>query len=562
MIQDLKEILGEYIKDEEFEVKISEDPKHGHIATNAAFALSKIKKISPEEAAEDIRSYLHKNTPTDYFDHIEIAGKGFVNMYLTPQTIAKELVKMSNAGSKYGRPTKKVNKTVIVEYSSPNIAKPMHIGHLRGTIIGDAIARVFEFLGYKVVRWNYLGDWGTQFGKLIAAYKLWGSKIKGPDTIDKLNELYVKFHKEIKKHPELEEKGKEEFAKLEKGDKKNKKLWKQFKKDSIKEFNKTYNALGVHFSVHIGEAHYQKDTDSIIDILTKEEIAKESEGALVIDLERFDLPTVMVRKSDGATLYTTREIANLRYRLEEYKPSEILYVVGNEQALHFNQLFAIAKLLGLGEDTKLVHVKHGLISKGDGTKLSTREGTAIKLEELLSKAIDLAQKNLEKRNTNFKKGDTKDISKAIGLGAIKYNDLSQNRTSDISFDWDKMLSFEGNSGPYLQYTYARLKSILRKAGRIPKGNINTVENENDQALIIKLAEFPDVLHRTADVYQPNYLANYLYELSKEINSFYHSEPVLYSEPGARSLRLNLVKVSSRVLKTGLNLLGIDTVEKM
>ena len=562
MIQNLKDILSKYVEGEEFEVKLSESIEHGHISTNAAFALAKIKKTSPKEAAEDIRSYLHKNTPTDYFDHIDIAGKGFVNMYLTPQTIANELSKITRMGSRYGRPDKKPGETVIIEYSSPNIAKPMHVGHLRTTIIGDALARIFDFVGYKVVRWNYLGDWGTQFGKLIAAYKLWGSKIKGADSVDKLNELYVKFHKEIKKHPELEEKGREEFAKLEKGDKKNKKLWKKFKKDSIKEFNKIYNLLGVHFSVNIGEAFYSKYTDDVINLLIEEEIATESEGALIVDLERFDLPTVMVRKSDGATLYTTREIANLKYRKDEYKPSKILYVVGNEQALHFSQLFAISKLLGFSEDVDLVHVKHGLISKGDGKKLSTREGTAIKLEELLDKAISLAKKNIEKREHSFKDGEIKDVSKAIGLGAIKYNDLSQNRTSDISFDWDKMLSFEGNSGPYLQYTYARLKSILRKAGRIPKSNINSIENENDQALALKLAEFPDVLQRTIDAYQPNYLANYLYELSREINSFYHSEPVLYSEPGARSLRLNLVKVSSRVLKTGLGLLGIEVVEKM
>jgi arginyl-tRNA synthetase len=261
-------------------------------------------------------------------------------------------------------------------------------------------------------------------------------------------------------------------------------------------------------------------------------------------------------------LYTTREISNLKYRIEEYKPSKILYVVGNEQSLHFSQLFAIAKLLNLGEKIELSHVKHGMVSEGDGKKLSTREGRTIRLEELLSRAIELSEKTLKDRSSNFKKGEMKDIAKTIAIGAVKYNDLSQNRLSDISFDWDKMLSFEGNSAPYLQYTYARLKSILRKAGRIPNKKIITLENEQDQSLALKLLEFPQALEQTLEFYLPNYLATYLYELAKEINSFYHSEPVLYADPDIRLARLNLVKASARTLKTGLKLLGVDTVEKM
>ena len=561
MIQRLRNVLAKRLGEIEFELKISDTPEHGHISTNAPFVLSKKEGIPVKEAAEEIRSVLHKGTSTQYFERIETAG-GFVNMWLTPQTLADELSKMISAGFNYGKPPQKSKETVIVEYSSPNIAKPMHVGHLRSTVIGDALARVFEFCGYKTVRWNYLGDWGTQFGKLIAAYKMWGQKKGVGRSVDGLNELYVRFHKEAKTNLELEDKGREEFSKLEKGDKENRKLWKAFKKISLREFNKIYNLLGVHFSVNISESYYEKELPKVVDKLKEHKIAKESEGALVVNLDRFDLPTAMIQKSDGSTLYITRDIANLEYRIDEYKPSRILYVVGNEQSLHFSQLFTIAKLLDLKGDVELAHVKHGLVVSSERKKLSTREGTAIKLEELLKKAMFLAEQNIKERDIKFKKGEMKDIVHAVAIGAVKYNDLSQNRMSDISFDWDKMLSFEGNSGPYLQYTYARLKSILRKAKTVPRKRIDSVGSEKDQALILKLAEFPWVLQRTIDAYLPNYLANYLYELAKEINSFYHSEPVLYSEPEIRALRLNLVKSSARTLKTGLNLLGIETVERM
>ncbi|MCR4260842.1 MAG: arginine--tRNA ligase, partial [Candidatus Colwellbacteria bacterium] len=464
---------------------------------------------------------------------------------------------------------KKKNKdkeTVIVEYSAPNIAKPMHVGHLRSTIIGDAIANVFEFTGYSVVRWNYIGDWGTQFGKLIAAYKKWGKRREvARNPVEKLEELYVRFHKELKDNPVLEDEGREEFKKLENGDKKNRKLWRWFKKESLKEFNRIYNRLGVTFSTQIGEAFYEKDLNGIIDLLKEESIAQESEGALIIDLERFDLPPAMVRKSDGATLYFTREIANLKYRIEEYNPKRILYVVANEQTLHFSQLFAVAKMMDFAKDKdmpELAHVKFGLVRGGAGKKLSTREGTAIKLNELLDRSVKLSKDALAKRKVELKKSELKEVSEILGIGAVKYNDLSQNRMSDIIFDWDKMLSFEGNSAPYLQYTYARLKSILRKAKGVPKLSKIILENERDVFLVLKLSEFPEVLDRVKETYMPSQLASYLYELAKEVNSYYHSEPVLYSESELRAVRLNIVKAASDVLKNGLSLLGIGTVEKM
>ncbi|KKU22295.1 MAG: Arginine-tRNA ligase [Candidatus Nomurabacteria bacterium GW2011_GWA1_46_11] len=568
MIQTIREAIAKRLGDSEFEVKIENSLERGHFSTNAAFILSEKEKLRPKEAAEELRSFLRKHDEAKVFDRIELGGGGFINIWLSQEAIRGEFRRIVKAGGSWGKVKVKVKnrETVIVEYSSPGIAKPMHVGHIRSTIIGDAIANVYEFLGYRVVRWNYIGDWGTQFGKLIAAYKLWGNRREvTKDPVEELEKLYVRFHKELKNNPALEAEGREEFKKLEAGDKKNKKLWRWFKKESLKEFNRIYNRLGVTFSVSIGEAFYEKDLEGAINLLKEEGLAQESEGALMVELERFDLPPAMIRKSDGATLYLTRDIANLKYRIEEYEPKKILYVVANEQTLHFSQLFAIAKMIDLAKDKhmpELAHVKFGLVRGETGKKLSTREGTAIKLNELLDRSIKLSQEALGARKVELRKSEAKEVAEILGIGAVKYNDLSQNRMSDIVFDWEKMLSFEGNSAPYLQYTYARLKSILKKARGIPKLNGMALENERDLVLVLKLSEFPEVLGRVKETYMPSQLASYLYELAREVNSYYHSEPVLYSESELRAVRLNLVKAASDVIKTGLSLLGIKTVEKM
>ena len=568
MIQTIREAIAKRLGDSEFEVKIENSLERGHFSTNAAFILSEKENLRPKEAAEELRSFLRKHDEAKIFDRIELGGGGFINIWLSQEAIRGEFRRIVKAGGSWGKVKVKVKnrETVIVEYSSPGIAKPMHVGHIRSTIIGDAIANVYEFLGYRVVRWNYIGDWGTQFGKLIAAYKLWGNRREvTKDPVEELEKLYVRFHKELKNNPALEAEGREEFKKLEAGDKKNKKLWRWFKKESLKEFNRIYNRLGVTFSVSIGEAFYEKDLEGAINLLKEEGLAQESEGALMVELERFDLPPAMIRKSDGATLYLTRDIANLKYRIEEYEPKKILYVVANEQTLHFSQLFAIAKMIDLAKDKhmpELAHVKFGLVRGETGKKLSTREGTAIKLNELLDRSIKLSQEALGARKVELRKSEAKEVAEILGIGAVKYNDLSQNRMSDIVFDWEKMLSFEGNSAPYLQYTYARLKSILKKARGIPKLNGMALENERDLVLVLKLSEFPEVLGRVKETYMPSQLASYLYELAREVNSYYHSEPVLYSESELRAVRLNLVKAASDVIKTGLSLLGIKTVEKM
>ena len=475
----------------------------------------------------------------------------------------KEIIK---AGSKWGKSKPAKKETVIVEYSSPNVAKPMHVGHLRSTIIGDALANIYEFLGYKVIRWNYIGDWGTQFGKLTAAYKMWGNKKElEAKPIETMLKLYVRFHEEAKKDQGLEKKGQEEFQKLEKGDKENKKFWEWFRRESLKDFNRLYKALDVKFDITAGESFYEKDLKPLIKRLEKSGVAKKSEGALIIPLDNVGLPPALIRKSDEATLYLTRDMANLEYRLKKHKPAKILYVVANEQTLHFSQLFAVTKIMGL-TSVKAEHIKFGMVLGPDGKKFSTREGKTIILDDLINEAVKLARKTVQGKNPKLSSEEKDKIASVVGVGAIKYNDLSQNRVGDITFNWEKMLSITGNSAPYLQYTYARMKSILRK-GRpnLPAGKAKfDVKHlgEADKQIVIQLSQFPEAVRRSAEEYLPNYLANYLYSLSQTVNAYYETNPVLQSESAVRAIRLNLIKAVAETLKNGLNLLGIHTLERM
>ena len=413
---------------------------HGHLSTNAAFALAKIKKISPMAAGELVRDLVSKKF-TNEFSKIDVIAPGFVNFWFSDESIGRQFKNIYKNREKLGKPESSVlkyNKTkkVIVEYPSPNIGKPMHVGHMRSTIIGDAIANIHDFLGYKVIRWNYIGDWGTQFGKLIYAYKRWGNKVdlrKNPIT--SLLGLYIKFHNEAKKDESLDKEGQTEFKKLEEGNLENRRLWQLFTKESLKELNKIFKTLDIKFDVTLGESFYEEKLKPLINEFLEKGIAMRSEGSLIINLNKFNLQPALIQKSDGASLYLTREIANLEYRVKKYKPAKILYVVGNEQSLHFEQLFAIAKILGLDE-SELSHIKHGLVLGEDGKKLSTREGRIVVFEDLIKKSIELAYLAADTKNPKLPQKDKKKISEIVGIGALKYNDLSQNRNSNIGFDWD------------------------------------------------------------------------------------------------------------------------------
>ena len=557
LLSSLRKLIEEKTGETNFSLGEPEVKGRGNFATNVAFLLAKKRGVSPLTAAEELKSKLRDNK---LFEKVEVAQPGFVNFWISRKSVAKEFQEIVGAKTKWGRPKVLKKELVIVEYSSPNVAKPMHVGHLRSTIIGDALANIYEFLGYKVIRWNYIGDWGTQFGKLTAAYKMWGNKKElETNPIETMLKLYIRFHEEAKKNPSLEKKGQEEFRKLEECNRENKKLWEWFRRESLKDFNRLYKVLDVKFDITAGESFYEKDLKPLIERLEKSGVAQKSEGALIIPLDNMGLPPALIRKSDEASLYITRDIANLEYRLKKYKPAKILYVVANEQALHFSQLFAVAKIMGF-TSTEVQHIKFGMVLGSDGKKLSTREGKIIILDDLISEGVKLAYQEVQKKNPKLRALEKQKIATAVGIGAIKYNDLSQNRGGDITFNWEKMLSFIGNSAPYLQYTYARLRSVLKK-GKVGKFDAKLL-SDAERYIILKLSQFPEAVKRGAESNLPNHLADYLYDLAQLANNYYEVNPILQSEPKVRAVRLNLIKAVAETLKNGLNLLGIQTLERM
>lgn len=556
---EIKNLIKSVIKEKiDFTVEIPEEKTHGDYATNVALILAKKLGKNPIEVAEQIKSRI-KN---DLFEKIEIAGPGFINFFLKPEFLQKQIKEILKEDKNFGRQNIGKNKTVIIDYSSPNIAKPMHVGHLRSTIIGRAIYNIYKFLGYKVIGDNHLGDWGTQFGIMIAAckkYKINFNKI----TVKEMLDIYVKFNKEIEQNPELQEKAKEEFKKLEEGDKENRKIWRILRKKSLKEFEKIYKILGVNFDLVLGESFYEKYLKEEVENALKREVAiKNPDNSIIISLEKFNLVPFLIKKSDGATLYGTRDLATLRYRVKKYKPKEIIYVIGNEQTFYLEQLFRVAEILGYISYNKLHHIKFGLVLDENRKKLATRKGKVIDAEELINKATDLAKQIIKEKNPKLSEKERDEAAQIIGVGALKYNDLSQNRQTDIVFNWQKMLSFEGNSGPYLQYSYVRLRSILRKAGALKKFNPEFLKEKEELEIIKELVKFPEIIKESAEKFQINLLANYLYNLAGLINAFYEKLPVLKAEKEIKQARLALIKSATIVLRNGLNLLGIETLERM
>lgn len=547
----------------EANVTVPEIEHHGHFTTNLAFALAKRDRMSPLQAAELIKAKIIETDPENIFERVEVAAPGFVNFWLSPKAIQHEfarIAKTKNFGES-NPPAGGRKRKIIVEYSSPNIAKPMHVGHFRTTIIGDAIANLYKKLGYKVIRWNYLGDWGVQFGKLIAAYRLWGDKNKlKTNPIRHLLDLYIRFTAESKGDFALEHAGQAEFKKIEDGDRENRKLWKLFRDFSRKDFDKVYKLLGVKFDVEIGESFYESHLKPLTHELVKKGIAKRSEGALIVPLEQFNMPPALIEKSDGASLYLTRDLANIRYRLSKYKTEKIIYVVGQEQALHFQQLFKVAEIMELGTN-KFFHVGSGLVLGPDGKKLSTREGKTVFIEDIINEALSLTREIVKEKNPSLPEKEKERIARTVAIGALKYNDLSQSRLSNITFDWQKMLTFEGDSGPYLQYTYARLRSILRKA-KAGKFDSKALALPGELDLVLKLSRFPEAIQKSAETFYPHHLAQYLYDLAKSVSRFYEEHPVLKAEPEVRNARLALIKSAADILKSGLNVLGIEVLERM
>jgi len=553
----LKKAIPEEV---EIDLTVPEEEKFGHFSTNIAFILAKLRNKNSLEVAQEIALKVKSYTKTDLIEKIEVVPPGFINFELTPKAIQRIFVEILKSKIDFFKPKLKTKKkkVVVIDYSHPNIAKPMSVAHLRSTIIGQALYNIFKFAGFKTIGDNHLGDWGKQFGVLIAAFKEKKRSFKDV-TVKDLMDLYVDYTKRMNENPLLEEKAREETKKLQMGDKENIKIWKKFYQISLAEFKKIYKILKVDFDYYLGESFYKPMLEEVVKEALKKGVAKKSQGAVVIDTGR-GTPFI-IQKSDGSYLYSTTDIAAVKYRIKKFKADLILYVVDSGQSLHFEHLFDSVRLLNYVKNQELVHVKFGLVLSEDLKKLSTRAGRFISLEKLISEAIVKAKEIVSKKQPTLSDREKDKIAKIIGIGALKYNDLSQNRLSNISFNWSKMLNLEGNSAPYLQYTYVRLKSILRKKS-IQKFDPSDLKEKAELDLIFHLSEFPEVIKRITKTYYPHFLANYLYELAKRANVFYETIPVLKSDSRIRNSRLALVKTVAMALKTGLNLLGIETLERM
>ena len=567
----LKKLFSENINNifgadytEKVDIQNSTKKEFGDFQTNFAMVSSKLIGKNPREIANMLVDNFKEN---DIIEKLEIAGPGFINIYLKNSFLNEEIKKVEN--EKYDFSFLNTDKTVIIDYSSPNIAKRMHIGHLRSTIIGDSIKRILQFLGFHTLADNHIGDWGTQFGKLIVAYKNWlNKKSYEEDPIGELERIYVQFSDEAKKNPVLEDEAREELKKLQLGDEYNQKLWKEFIDISLKEYNKIYDRLDVNFDYYYGESFYNDMMPSVLEELKEKGIAREDQGALVVFFENDKLPPAIVQKKDGSFLYTTSDLATMKFRKDELNVDEAVYLTDDRQQNHFKQVFEIGEMLGKPYNYKKTHVVFGIMRFGDGMIFSSRSGNIIRLVDLLDEAKTQVKKVIDEKNPNIPEDEKENIAEIVGSGAIKYFDLSQNRTSDITFTWDKVLSFEGNTGPYLQYTYVRIMSIFRK---LKEENIN-VENENiiledmtgiERELATELLRFPQAVVKSYESYRPNIIADYLFDMAKLFNNFYNSSSILKEEnKKVMDARILLSEKTAFVLKEGLSLLGIKTVDRM
>jgi arginyl-tRNA synthetase len=522
-----------------------------------------LSKKSPKAAAEDLVKRLN---PQKYVKKIQTAGP-YINFTADKEKFtALVLQEIFTLESSYGNRELGAGKTVVVDFSSPNIAKPFGIGHLRSTVIGNSICKLYESLGYTCIGINHLGDWGTQFGKLIVAYRKWGKekqlKVK---PVQQLYDLYVKFHAEAQKDKSLEEEARDWFRRLEDGEQEATRLWCWFRDISLKEFQRIYDILNIHFDSYAGESFYNLMLPETITKLKTAGLAQESQGALIVDLERFGMSPCLLRKTDGSTLYATRDIAAVMYRFDTYGFDKMIYVVGADQKLYFRQIFKVLELLGHPwadpDADALVHVPFGLVRFGTG-KMSTRKGNVIFLEEVFQKAVDLTEKIIEEKNPDLE--DKHEIATQVGIGAIVFNDLSNKRMKDVDFSWDRMLNFNGQTGPYVQYTYARFSSVLRKYGCQVDDNVNLslLNSDMETEIVRLLSRFPETVKHAADEYEPSVVTTYLLDLCEASNRFYNHFRVLSEDLETSKARVLLVWCIRTVLGKGLSLLGMETPERM
>ncbi|HEM2541691.1 TPA: arginine--tRNA ligase [Streptococcus suis] len=535
-----------------------EKPKSSEMGDIAfpAFSLAKVERKAPQAIAADIV----ENLDTTGFEKVVATGP-YVNFFLDKAAISHQvLTDVITEKDQYGKLNIGQGRNVTIDMSSPNIAKPFSVGHLRSTVIGDALANIHEKLGYKPIRINHLGDWGKQFGMLIVAYKLWGDKAAvEADPISELLKLYVRINAEAEEKPELDEEARQWFKKLEDGDPEAHELWQWFRDESLVEFNRIYDKLDVTFDSYNGEAFYNDKMDEGIQILEEKGLLQESKGARIVDLESYNLPPALIMKTDGATLYITRDMATAMYRKRTYDFVKSIYVVGQEQINHFKQLKAVLKEMDFDWSDDMTHVTFGLVTK-DKKKLSTRKGNIILLEPTLDEAISRALTQIEAKNPDLE--NKEEVAHAVGVGAVKFYDLKTDRDNGYDFDLEAMVSFEGETGPYVQYAYARIQSILRKANFVPSAeNDYKLADAESWDIIKHIQNFSNVVERAGDKFDPSLIAKYAINLAQAFNKYYAHTRILDESP-ERDSRLALAYATGLVLKEALRLLGVKAPEKM
>lgn len=558
---------------ENIELEHPNDLQYGDYSTNIAMILAKKEKKNPNEVAKKIVVEINKYIDADVIEKIDLAGAGFINFYLKKDWLLKEAevinyeLEFKNRLAKYGQ-----GKTMVIDYSAPNIAKSFGIGHLRSTNIGQSLYNIYRILGWKTIGDNHLGDWGTQFGKQIVAIKKWWKKDLGELTIKDLEELYVKFHEEAEKDESLVEQGREWFKKLENKDPEARDIWQKCVEISLKEFNRIYDLIGVKIDLARGESYYEEMLPEVITEVKSKGILKESQGALIFEYPKsssgqVSIPPAIFMKTNGTTIYMTRDMATIKDRINSFQPDLIIYEVGSDQNLYFKQVFAAADMVGWTKNIKLVHVGHGLISAKDG-KFSTRKGKTIHLTEVINKALEEAEKVADKSQIvkDLDEKERSEMIKEVAIGAIKFNDLKQDPKNNIIFDWNKIMSLEGDSGPYLQYTYARCRSVLRKTEVKEQKNVDTeaavaaLTKPEEVELLKEFYKFEEKIIEAADRYSPAVLAEYLLALARKYNEFYGKYRII--DQPEEDYRIFLTKVTANILSTGLKLLGIKPIEKM
>lgn len=522
------------------------------------FSLAKTLRKNPALIAED----LAKEFDTEGFEKVENLN-AYLNFYVDRKVFEEEILKeILEKKEKYGSSDKGSGKNIVIDFSSVNIAKPFHIGHIRSTVIGDALRNIHDFLGYNTIASNYIGDYGTQFGTMIAAYKLWGDEEKLKENpIKELLALYVRYNSEAADDEKMMDEARAEFMNLENGEEEATRLWKHFKEISFNEFDRVYNMLDINFDNYNGESYHSEFIPAVLEELKEKNLLVESDGAYIVDLSEFDLPPAIIIKSNGSSAYITRDIATAINRKKVYDFDKNLYVVATQQNLHFQQLFAILKLMGYDFYDDCKHIPFGMVSLKDQT-LSTRKGQVVFLEDVLNKAVDKTKEIMESRDNKIE--NVEEVAEIVGIGAVKFQELYNNRIKDYVFDWDEVLNFDGETGPYVQYTYARAKSVLRKADFKENKEISfdNITSDEEFALVKALGNFKDVVAKAAEKYEPSLITRHLTEIAKNFNKFYNACQINVEDEKIKEERLALSYATSIVIKTGLGLLGIKTVEQM